>query len=80
MVARAAWLCGLETGMDAGEAEKVLAAFEDGGSVAGWARAGMAFCCRQDILTGDVLRPGAAVLRCEVAQMVYNLLAGSGLL
>lgn len=80
MVARAARLCGLETGMEAGDAEKVLAAFEDGGSVVDWARAGMAFCCRQGILTEDVLRPGAAVLRCEVAQMVYNLLAGSGLL
>ena len=42
----------------------------------------MAFCYRAGILDQNDLNvePARAILRCEIAQMLYNLLGGAGLL
>ena len=40
----------------------------------------MAFCCHTAILTGDRLEPLRPILRCEIAQMLYNLLLQTPLL
>ncbi|MCD8099999.1 MAG: S-layer homology domain-containing protein [Oscillospiraceae bacterium] len=64
MLARAAELCGMDTQTD-GSA--------DGLQSADWARSGLAFCLSAGILDADI-DPTAAATRCEVAQMLYNLL------
>ena len=82
MVARAAKLCGLDTSMDAAAVRDVLAPFGDYVTVGEWARPSMAFCYQSGILDDAALdiQPKAATRRCEIAQMVYNLLAVANLL
>ena len=82
MVARAARLCGMETNMTDYEIRNILAQFGDYVTAAGWAQGGLAFCYGNDILDQSDLdiRPGRAILRCEVAQMLYNLLGSAKLL
>lgn len=82
MVTRAAELCGMDTGMDAGAVRDVLAQFSDYVTVAPWARPGAAFCCRWGILDDSVLelQPQEAVKRCEVARMLFRLLDKAELL
>ena len=76
MVARAAKLCGLDTEMDAGATKDVLAQFGDYRSVASWAKESLAFCYYTNILDQSALKiePTKAILRCEIAQMLYNML------
>ena len=76
MVARAAKLCGLDTEMDAGATKDVLAQFGDYRSVANWAKESLAFCYYTNILDQSALKiePTKAILRCEIAQMLYNML------
>ncbi len=47
-----------------------------------WAREGLAFCYQEDILDQSALeiRPTAAIKRCEIAQMLFNLLGSVNLL
>ena len=75
MVARAAKLCGLDTTMDAAATKDMLAQFGDYRSVASWAKKPMAFCYSANILDQSDLNiePTKAILRCEIAQMLYNL-------
>ena len=42
----------------------------------------MAFCYGEDILDRSALdiEPGRAILRCEIAQMLYNMLGSAKLL
>ena len=82
MVARAAKLCGLDTEMEASAMRNVLAQFTDYMRTSEYARASLAFCYHADILSQSDLdiRPGEAVKRCEVAQMLYNLLGAAELL
>lgn len=82
MVARAAKLCGLDPDLDAAAVRDVLAQFTDSPAAADWARQGLAFCFRQGILDDSALtiRPTAHILRCEIAQMLYNLLDSAQLL
>lgn len=82
MVARAAGLCGMETKVDAGAVRNVLAQFIDYMTTAEWAREALAFCYQEDILDqADLdIRPQEAVRRCEVAQMLFNLLGSAKLL
>ena len=60
----------------------MLAAYPDGGGVASYATGTMAFCAQYAILpVGEAaLAPTRAILRCEVAQMLYNLLRQTPLL
>ena len=82
MVARAAKLCGLDTEMDAGATKDVLAQFGDYRSVASWAKESLAFCYYTSILDQSALKiePTKAILRCEIAQMLYNMLIAAELI
>ena len=76
MVARAAKLCGLDTTMDAVATRNMLAQFGDYRSAASWATESLAFCHSAGILDQSDLniQPTKAILRCEIAQMIYNML------
>ena len=82
MTARAAGLCGLDTSMDSAAVRDTLAPFGDAAATGAWARESLAFCYSAGILdaSGLEIRPGTAIRRCEVAQMLYNLLGSAGLL
>ena len=82
MVARAAKLCGLDTAMDAASTRDMLAQFGDYRSVASWAKEPMAFCYSANILDQSDLNiePTKAILRCEIAQMLYNMLTAAELI
>lgn len=82
MVARAAKLCGLDTAMDAAATKDMLAQFGDYRSVASWAKKPMAFCYSVNILDQSDLNiePTKAILRCEIAQMLYNMLTAAELI
>jgi hypothetical protein len=82
MAARAAALCGVDAALAPGEARDTLAQFGDYVISADWARDSLALCYREGILSQDDMdiRPTDAVLRCEVAQMLYNLLEAANLL
>lgn len=82
MVARAAKLCGLDTAMDAAATRDMLAQFGDYRSVASWAKESMAFCYSASILDQSDLNiePTKAILRCEIAQMLYNMLTAAELI
>lgn len=82
MAERAAKLCGLDTEMEASAMRNVLAQFTDYIRTSEYARTSLAFCYHADILSQSDLdiRPADAVKRCEVAQMLYNLLGKAELL
>lgn len=82
MVARAAKLCGMGTEYDTSAARDVLAQFSDYVQSSPWAQPGLAFCYDQGILDNSALtiQPKKDILRCEVAQMLYNLLSSANLL
>ena len=82
MTAQAARLCGLDTSLETYEVLNVLAQFSDYVTVASWARESVAFCYDRDLLDQSDLNvePTRAILRCEVAQMLYNLLNEAKLL
>ena len=82
MVARAAKLCGLDTAMDAAATKDMLAQFGDYRSVASWAKEPMAFCYSVNILDQSALKiePTKAILRCEIAQMLCNMLTAAELI
>ena len=82
MVARAARLCGMDTGLGEVEIRNTLAQFGDYMTVAAWAKESVAFCYRADILDQSDLEvaPTAAIRRGEIAQMLYNLLSSAKLL
>lgn len=82
MVVRAAELCGMDTQLNAAAVRDVLAQFSDYVRTADWARPSLAFCCQEEILDTSALdiRPTAAILRGEIAQMLFNLLGKANLL
>lgn len=82
MTARAAGLCGVDTGMGGAEARDMLAQFVDYTVCASWARPALAFCYREGILSQSDLniRPVEAITRSEVAGMLFRLLGGANLL
>jgi len=82
MVARAARLCGLDTTLSDTEILNILAQFGDHRTVADWARSSLAFCYREEILDDSefYIEPMAAILRGEIAEMLYRLLDRANLL
>ena len=82
MVARAAKLCGMNTDYSTAAARDVLAQFGDYTKCADWARSSLAFCYDQGILDDSVLniQPTQEIKRCEIAQMLYNMLDQANLL
>lgn len=82
MVARAAALCGMDTAMDTAAVRDMLAQFGDYVTVESWAQESMAFCYSADILEQSALNiePTKEITRCEVAQMVFNMLTQANLI
>ena len=82
MVARAAKLCGMNTDYSTSAARDVLAQFGDYTKCADWARSSLAFCYDQGILDSSALniQPTQEIRRCEIAQMLYNMLEKANLL
>lgn len=82
MVARAAKLCGMDTELETYEILNVVAQFGDYMSIGEWARESMAFCYGEDILDQSDwnVEPNRAILRCEIAQMLYNMLVKATLM
>jgi len=77
MVARAAKVMGLDTSGD--DADEILLLFSDGDSVAAWAKDSVAWCYESGILTDEgSIQPDKAILRCEIAQMICNMLDLAG--
>jgi hypothetical protein len=82
MVARAAKLCGMKTTLDEITIRDMLAQFDDYITVSDWAKSSLAFCYEADILPQENIdiRPKEAILRCEVAEMLFRLLGAANLL
>jgi len=82
MVARAAGLCGMDTDIDAAATRDMLAQFGDYVTVESWARTSVAFCYQENILDqGDLnIEPTREILRCEIAEMLFNLLTSANLI
>ena len=82
MAARAAKLCGMDTEMDAAAVRNMLAQFVDYTRTSEYSRTSLAFCYQADILSqADLdIRSSEPVKRCEVAQMLFNLLGAASLL
>lgn len=82
MIARAASLCGMDTGGEGFEKRDILAEFLDYVTVSEWAQDSLAFCYGEGILSKDVLeiKPKEAVTRAEIAHMLYNMLTLAELL
>ena len=77
MVVRAAKVLGLNT--TATNADGILGRFSDSAKVASYAKEPLAYCYASGILQAEsAIQPAKAVLRCEIAQMVYNLLKIAG--
>ena len=77
MVARAAKALKLNTKV--ADADEVMALYADGGKVESWAKDAMAYCALNGISSWNgSLQPNKAILRCEIAQMIYNLLHEAG--
>ncbi|MCL2568219.1 MAG: S-layer homology domain-containing protein [Oscillospiraceae bacterium] len=82
MVARAARLAGLDTTLGDAEVQNILAQFGDSHTAAPWARNGLAFLYHAGILDDFVsnIQPTTAILRGEIAEMLYRLLDRASLL
>jgi hypothetical protein len=82
MVARAAKLCGMNTSYNSTQIRNVLAQFDDYTKTAEWARESLAFCYDQGILDDSAMNinPTVYIKRCEIAQMLYNMLEKANLL
>ena len=82
LIARAGKLCGMDTELDSGAVRDVLAQFSDYVTTEDWARQGLAFCYYNGVLADTALeiQPNAIITRCEMAQMLYNLLAKANLI
>lgn len=77
MVARAAKLCGMDTAVSPDTARDTLAAFEDYINISDWASNCLAFCYAENLLASDAMevRPKDAVLRAEIADMLYRMMS-----
>ncbi|MEG1661608.1 MAG: S-layer homology domain-containing protein, partial [Clostridiales bacterium] len=82
MVTRAAKLCGMDVAVHDMAIRDMLAQFGDYTKISDWARGSLAFCYRENILDQKALniQPQVAIKRCEIAQMVYNMLVAASLL
>lgn len=77
MVVRAAKVLGIDTSVE--DADEILLLFSDGKQVASWAKEATAFCYAEEILAQESrIQPSKAILRCEIAQMLYNMLKNTG--
>ena len=81
MVARAAKLCGMDTGLSTAAVRDMLAQFGDYVTVESWAQSSLAFCYQEGILDQSDLNiePTKEILRGEIAQMLFNMLTKANL-
>ena len=81
LVMRVAALCGMDAELEAAEIRDVLAQFGDYMTVDDWARVGLAFCYGENILDQSDMDINAKtpILRCEIAQMIFNTLGAARL-
>ena len=79
MTARAAKLCGMNTELETAAIRDVLAGFTDYVTASDWARSGLAFCLREQILSEEEIEilPKKEIKRCEIAQMLYQMLGAA---
>ena len=72
----------MDTSMQTNEILDVLAQFGDYVTIAPWARESVAFCYASGILDESDMNvePTRPILRCEIAQMLYNMLERAELL
>lgn len=79
MVTRAAKLCDMNTNYEMIATKNILSAFPDYVTVSKFAQGPMAFCYDKGILdNGDMqIQPKAVIKRCEIAQMLNNMLVSS---
>ena len=80
MISTAARLCGLETQLTDSQISAALSGITDAGNISDYARSAAAFCCNSSFADGNALNPQTAILRCDVAQMLYRLMQRSNLL
>ena len=82
MVSRAARLCGMDPDLGEQAVSSVLSRFTDGGAPAEWARQSLAFCYSSGLMPDmdTAIEPARAILRCEIAQLLYELLGAAALL
>ena len=77
MVVRAAKVLRQNTAV--ANADSTLSRFSDSAKVASYAKEPLAYCYDSGILSAEkTIQPTKAILRCEIAQMVYNLLKIAG--
>ena len=82
MVARAAKLAGMDTGLDEAEIRNMLAQFGDYITAADWAKSSLAFCYKHNILSQEMfdIKPAEAVTRGEIAEMIFRVLGAAELI
>ena len=82
MVQRAAKLCGMTGSYDDDAARDILAGFVDYVNASDWAKESLAFCYDNGILPDSDMEilPNSAVVREDIASMLYNVLEKSNLL
>jgi len=82
MTVRAAKLCGLETEVSEAEQNDVLCDYMDYRTIASWAKEAMAYCYKYELLDIAAMdcEPKREILRCEVAEMLYQMLALANLI
>ena len=82
MTARAAKLCGLDTTVNSYTVLDTLCDYTDYRTVASWAQEAMAWCCINGVVDTSVMKlePTKAILRGEVAEMLYRMLALANLI
>lgn len=82
MLSRAGALCGMNTDINDVSIKDTLAPFGDYITISDWAKPSVAFCYRENIFDNEDLNtePQRNILRCEIAQMIYNLLTNAKLI
>jgi hypothetical protein len=83
MIARAMKLTGLKPEFAEGEAQKLLAQFEDDGQAADWSKDAIASCIQAGVLTGrdgKLIAPTDNITRAETASIIRRLLMKSKLI
>lgn len=82
MTARAAKLCGMSIDYDTMATRDILSGFTDYVKCSNWAQPPLAFCYDKDILDDSELEivPKTEIKRCEIAQMLYNMLVAAELI
>lgn len=82
MVAKAAKLCGMDTDYDTMQTRDVLAQFTDYVKCSDWSMSFLAFCYDKEILDPSAMEilPKTTIKRCEIAQMLFNMLVSAKLL